>query len=186
MIKKETLILTNKQLVFQNEEKEKRAAELVIANIELAYQNLEKEKRAAELVIANTELAYQNLEKEKRTAELVIANTELAFQNLEKEKRAAELVKANLELKKAQEYQQEYINGLEQLMFFTSHKVRQPIANILGLSFLLEQEMNSPDEWKEYINYIQNSAIALDNLTKELTQFISNLGEKGKNKIEHK
>jgi hypothetical protein len=37
----------------QNDEKEKRAAELVIANKELKFQNDEKEKRAAELVIAN-------------------------------------------------------------------------------------------------------------------------------------
>jgi len=42
--------------VFQNEEKEKRAAELIIANKELAFQNEEKEKRAAELIIANKEL----------------------------------------------------------------------------------------------------------------------------------
>ncbi|MDB5267694.1 MAG: hypothetical protein JWP58_734, partial [Hymenobacter sp.] len=38
---------------FQNDEKEKRAAELVIANKELAFQNDEKVKRAAELRIAN-------------------------------------------------------------------------------------------------------------------------------------
>ena len=44
------------QLVFQNEEKEKRAAELAIANKELVFQNEEKEKRAAELTIANKEL----------------------------------------------------------------------------------------------------------------------------------
>ncbi len=88
----------NKELVFQNDEKEKRAAELAIANHELAFQNDEKEKRAAELVIANHELAFQNDEKEKRAAELVIANHELAFQNDEKEKRAAELVVANKEL----------------------------------------------------------------------------------------
>jgi signal transduction histidine kinase len=92
------LILVNKELAFQNEEKEKRAAELVLANRELAFQNKEKEKRAAELVIANNELAFQNQEKEKRAAELVIANYELAFQSEEKEKRAAELIVANAEL----------------------------------------------------------------------------------------
>jgi diguanylate cyclase (GGDEF)-like protein len=92
------LVIANKELAFQNDEKEKRAAELVIANEELAFQNGEKEKRAAELVIANEELAFQNAEKEKRAAELVIANKELAFQNTEKEKRAAELVIANKEL----------------------------------------------------------------------------------------
>ena len=48
--------IANKELVFQNDEKEKRAAELGIANKELAFQNEEKEKRAAELIIANKEL----------------------------------------------------------------------------------------------------------------------------------
>jgi signal transduction histidine kinase len=97
-IKADELIIANKELAFQNEEKEKRAAELTIANKELAFQNDEKEKRAAELVIANKELAFQNDEKEKRAAELAIANKELAFQNDEKEKRAAELTIANKEL----------------------------------------------------------------------------------------
>ena len=92
------MVIANKELAFQNDEKEKRAAELVIANKELAFQNDEKEKRAAELVIANKELAFQNDEKEKRAAELTIANKELAFQNDEKEKRAAELGIANKEL----------------------------------------------------------------------------------------
>ena len=92
------LSIANKELAFQNDEKEKRAAELIIANKELAFQNDEKEKRADELVIANKELAFQNDEKEKRADELVIANKELAFQNEEKEKRADELVIANKEL----------------------------------------------------------------------------------------
>ena len=92
------LVIANKELAFQNEEKEKRAAELIIANIELTFQNEEKEKRAAELIIANKELAFQNEEKEKRAAELITANKELTFQNAEKEKRAAELIIANKEL----------------------------------------------------------------------------------------
>ena len=78
-VKERTLELeiANKELVYQNEEKEKRSAELGIANIELALQNTEKEKRTAELNIANVELAYQNIEKEKRSSELTIANKEL-------------------------------------------------------------------------------------------------------------
>jgi len=92
------LILANKELEFQSDEKGKRADELQIANKELAFQNNEKEKRANELQIANKELAFQNNEKEKRAAELIVANKELAFQNEEKEKRAAELIIANKEL----------------------------------------------------------------------------------------
>ena len=43
------LLAANEELVFQNDEKGKRAAELVIANEELVFQNDEKGKRAAEL-----------------------------------------------------------------------------------------------------------------------------------------
>jgi PAS domain S-box-containing protein len=81
------LRIANKELAFQNNEKEKRAQELIIANKELAFQNDEKEKRAAELIIANKELVFQTGEKEKRAAELVIAGIELEFQNAEKDKR---------------------------------------------------------------------------------------------------
>ena len=92
------LILANKELIFQNKEKEKRAAELIVANKELRFQNEEKEKRAAELIIANKELAFQNTEKKKRAAELIIADKELVFQTEEKDKRAAELIIADKEL----------------------------------------------------------------------------------------
>lgn len=88
----------NKELAFQNNEKQKRADELSIANEELAFQNDEKEKIANELSIANKELAYQNDEKENRAAELIIANEELAYQNIEKGNRAAELILANEEM----------------------------------------------------------------------------------------
>jgi PAS domain S-box-containing protein len=101
------LVLANKELAFQNEEKDKRADELILANEE-------KEKRANELVLANKELAFQNEEKdkradelilaneekEKRANELVLANKELAFQNEEKDKRANELTLANEEKEK--------------------------------------------------------------------------------------
>jgi tRNA A37 threonylcarbamoyladenosine modification protein TsaB len=69
------LVIANKELAYQNQEKENRAEELVIAIKELTFQNKEKEKRAQELVIGNKELAFQNQEKEKRAQELVIANT---------------------------------------------------------------------------------------------------------------
>ena len=74
---------------------QKWALDLHSANKELDFQNNEKEMRAAELALANTELDFQNNEKEKRAAELVLANKELVFQSDEKEKRAAELILAN-------------------------------------------------------------------------------------------
>src|SRR3970282_2293458 len=175
MKKEDELIRVNKKLAFQNGEKEKRAAELVIANKELAFQNDEKEKRAAELGIANKELAFQNDEKEKRAAELIIANKELAFQNDEKEKRATELMLTNLELTNAQESQKEYIRGLEKIMFITSHKVRQPIANILGLSLMLDLVKDSKEEIEQSLYHMKESALSLDLLTKELNAHVLHL-----------
>lgn len=70
------------------------------ANKELAFQNKEKQKRANELVIANKELAFQNKEKQKRADELVIANKKLALDNKEKKRLEEELDKANELLRK--------------------------------------------------------------------------------------
>ncbi len=129
--------IANKKLVFENEEKEKRAAELVVANKELAFQNEEKEKRAAELVVANKELAFQNEEKEKRAAELIIANKELAFQNEEKEKRAAELIIANKELLA--------------FTYISSHDLQEPLRKIQTfVTILLENENDNLSENGKY------------------------------------
>jgi PAS domain S-box-containing protein len=128
------LITANKELAFQNQEKENRASELITANKELAFQNEEKEKRAAELITANKELAFQNQEKEKRAAELVTANTELAFQNEEKEMRAAELVLANKELLYQVEEKEkraiELVLADKELVYQIKEKEKQEIANI--------------------------------------------------------
>ena len=127
------LVIANKELAFQNEEKEKRANELIIANKELEFQNEEKEKRAAELLIANEELLFQNAEKEKRANELLIANKELAYQNREKEKRADELLLANKELifqnNEKEKRAAEYIITGKELAFQTQEKEKGKIAN---------------------------------------------------------
>ena len=175
------LLIANEELAFQNKEKECRAAELLIANKELAFQNKEKNDRAAELILANIELSYQNDEKEKRAAELVIANQELVLQNEEKEKRAAELIITYKELRRAEARMKDHIAGLEEMMFMTSHKVRKPVANILGLTALLEGFIRSPARLRKMIKYLKLSAEELDGFTKELTAFISDMEKKGKN-----
>jgi PAS domain S-box-containing protein len=98
-------------------ERKTAEAELILANKELRFQNAEKENRAAELLIANQELIFQTGEKAKRAAELIIANQELLFQNEEKAKRVDELVIANLNKDIQEEIlrksQQQYHNLVE-------------------------------------------------------------------------
>lgn len=174
------LIIANKELVFQNEEKEKRAAELIIANKELAFQNDEKEKRAAELIIANKELAFQNDEKEKRAAELIIANKELAFQNEEKEKRAAELIIANKELAFQNEEKEkraaELVIANKELLAFTyisSHDLQEPLRKIQTfVTIILENENKNLSEKGKYnFKRMQLAASRMQQLIDDLLAF---------------
>jgi hypothetical protein len=171
------LIIANKELVFQNEEKEKRADELVIANKELVFQNEEKEKRANELVIANKNLAFENKEKEKRADELIILNNVLDFQNKEREKQAKELILANKELayqnKEKEKRATELTIAKEQAeesdrlksAFLTnmSHEIRTPMNGILGFTELLKEPNLSSDDQQDYIQTIQISGARMLN-----------------------
>jgi signal transduction histidine kinase len=148
------LIIANKELVFQNEEKENRAAELIIANKELVFQNEEKERRAAELIIANEELAFQNEEKEHRAAELIVANKELAFQNEEKEYRAAELIIANKELA----FQNKEKEKRAEELFTANRELKNAQDDIRKLNDELEQKV------------IERTA-QLESLNKEIESF---------------
>jgi CHASE3 domain sensor protein len=153
---------------------------IVIFTINYLYQNKIKILRASELIIANVELKFQNEEKEKRAEELLIANMELAFQNEQKGKRAEELLITNEELSNSKVYLKRYIKGLEELITMTSHRVRVPIVNILGLAEALQESLNSPIELKQIIIYIKESALELDLFTKELTVYMVSLNKKKK------
>lgn len=79
------------------------------------------------------------------------------------------------ERKRAELAKKEYIKGLEEMVFMTSHKVRQPVAHILGISILLNDAVNSQEDLNKIVGYIKESALSLDAFTKELTTFIKNL-----------
>ena len=167
--KSDELIIANKELAFQNEEKEKRAAELIIANKELAFQDKEKEKRAAELIIANKELAFQDEEKEKRAAELIIANKELAFQGEEKEKRAAELIIANKELvfqgEEKGKRAAELIIANKELVFQDEEKEKRASELIIANKELVFQNDEKEKRASELI--IANKELVFQNEEKE-------------------
>jgi signal transduction histidine kinase len=163
------LIIANKELLYQNEEKEDRAAELIIANKELLFQHQEKENRAAELIIANKELVFQNEEKEDRAAELIIANKELHFQHQEKENRAAELIIANKELlfqnEEKEKRAEELIIANKELIFQNEEKEKRAEELIIANIELAFQNKEKEKRAEELI--IANIELAFQNTEKE-------------------
>lgn len=68
-----------------------------------------------------------------------------------------------------------YVEALEKMLFMTSHKVRQPIANIMGISNLLDNNLTTTEELSKIVSYMKESAKSLDTFTKELTTYIAEL-----------
>lgn len=76
------------------------------------------------------------------------------------------------EKKKAEEERIKYIHSMEEMLQMTSHEVRKPIANCLGLTSEIDLQNASKEELIEIFNHLKSSAIELDNFTKKLTDFI--------------
>jgi PAS domain S-box-containing protein len=90
------------------------------------------------------------------------------------------------EKKKADEERIEHIKSLEEMLFMTSHQVRQPILNLLGLANQLEDFTNSKEEVTKIVGYIKESIFSLDAFTKELTSYICEVNKNVKRKTTNK
>lgn len=117
------------------------------------------------LITTNEELEAQYDAMDERIAELINLNKQLIFNNEE--------------FKRANEQQIEYIKDLKQSIYTTSRNMRNPVTNILGLSKLLEEYENYPEDLTQYLDYIQQSAVSLDEHTRELNIFIFNPMQNG-------
>lgn len=94
--------------------------------------------------------------------------------------RADELIAAWAQITKNEKVIDEYMSGLEKIMFVTQHKLRKPVTNMIGIAALLDKKDNSVEEVHQIALYLQKSAIDLDAFTRELTGMLSELSQKGK------
>lgn len=79
----------------------------------------------------------------------------------------------------ARQKEQRYLQSLEEMLFMTSHKVRKPVANIIGLMDLLLDDNNTvpDDELNVYFKYLHLAVFEVDDFLKELSTFIEQSGK---------
>jgi len=78
-----------------------------------------------------------------------------------------------------------YLNALKEMLFMTSHQLRKPVANIIGLIEIINNDSAalSVDDLKQRIQYLSASAIELDSYIKELNTFIEKTGRQNDSAI---
>lgn len=65
-----------------------------------------------------------------------------------------------------------YTENLEQMLHITSHKIRQPVSNIVGLANQLDIKNDLSEDATKIMKYMKESAVKLDIFTHELNDFI--------------
>ena len=77
------------------------------------------------------------------------------------------------ELKKTVTELNNKYNELMQFSYIVSHNLRAPIANIIGLANVINMPDNSMEEKLEIVEYIQTSAIKMDDLVRDLNMILA-------------
>lgn len=83
----------------------------------------------------------------------------------------------------AEQSRKDYIHDLEEMIFITSHRVRKPITNILGIMHLLENSNLSLEELRITMGSLKQSIQSLDLYTRELTDHIADLNQRHQNNM---
>jgi signal transduction histidine kinase len=168
-----------------------QTAELISANKELIFQNLEKEKRAADLIIlsgalktqkeelrsANEELLEKALLLEQQEKKLIRINEELLRLNQHLEKRVFERTG---ELEKLIHELKDLSLSKDKLLAVISHDLRNPLAVLL----LASEELNSESEnnifepIQPYIKIIHRSSLNILQQLNELVNWAKSRQEK--------
>lgn len=76
---------------------------------------------------------------------------------------------------KAEKEHHDYTLSLEEMLFNISHKLRVPIANLMGLGNIAESSNNSAEELKSIMGYIKPTITVLDEFARDLTRFIEQI-----------
>ncbi len=68
-----------------------------------------------------------------------------------------------------------FSKGMDEMLFMISHKVRHSVAQIIGLSTLIEEETITEEEIKKIVGYMKKPVFTLEMFTQELTDLMGEL-----------
>lgn len=77
------------------------------------------------------------------------------------------------ERKETENKLKDYLSKLQRFAFLTSHNLRHPVANIIGLSNLIDTEIELSEPVQKLLHQIKTSTSHLDIVVKEMTDAIS-------------
>jgi ligand-binding sensor domain-containing protein len=115
------------------------------------------------------------LKVEERTKELQIRNEEIEAQSEELQAQASEIQMINDHLeelvKKRTEELERKNQALEEYAFINAHKLRSPLASILGVVNLITKLPQTPES-QECVDHLKKSADSLDEVVTSITRAI--------------
>jgi hypothetical protein len=151
---------------------------LLLISGSLLYRNLLKRQSAKLMEQKNRELINQKEEVAVQSEKLLIANEQIKKTNLSLSEALQELAQLNEELEnKVTERTfslQQKNEQLAEYAFLNAHKLRAPLATMLGLIGLLkEQEL--PLEASHLLQLLQTTACSLDQVIHKIQQAIEDI-----------
>jgi len=115
---------------------------------------------------------------DRKSPGTIVLENKPTFQTENNLNAVVELQLLNFQLSETKKKLLAYKEEIRKILFMTSHQVRQPIANILALTNLLNISADTPPEIKKTVNYIKESVKVLDNYTKNLTDIVIAIAQK--------
>jgi GAF domain-containing protein len=96
----------------------------------------------------------------------------LAHKVIERMENRKNTLTAKKYVEQSEKNKEQYIAALEETLYALSHKVRKPVATVIGMTQQIVKGELNEDEQKEYTNILKKSALELDEYIHELNDFI--------------
>jgi signal transduction histidine kinase len=144
------------------------------------WNTIRKEKEFAQAKNISLVENQNKLLEEKvkqRTKELQNSNTEILAQSEELTSQREEIKAINDELEQKVKNRTKILerqrNQLKEYAFANSHKVRGPLARMLGLIYLIQREGDDiPENIKEYLAMLAKSSEEMDSIIKAMNRLL--------------